>query len=147
MKIECYLTHHDTAVLGRLAEHMLRMRELRFNAVEQVLELLSGATLLPAGVSKEDCVSLNATVTYGKPDGSETHTVLILSPEDTARAKTQDAGPMPVSVLAPVGLALIGRKVGSMVDVCLPYGNERVRILEIHTPNSQMPDSVEESVA
>lgn len=147
MKRECYLTHQDTAVLGRLAEHMLRLRELRFNAVEQLLELLSGATMLPAGAGMEDCVSLGATVTYGKSDGSQTHTVTILSPEDIARATAQHAGPTPVSVLAPVGLALIGRKVNSMVEVCLPYGNERVRILEIHAPNSQMPDSMQESVA
>jgi regulator of nucleoside diphosphate kinase len=132
MKFERYLTQHDAAILGRLAEQMLRVRDLKFNAAEQLVELISGAILLPANVSKKDCVSLFSEVTYCKVGSDETSTVVIVSPQDANQTLAQ------VSVLAPIGMALIGRKINSTAEVRLPFGQtEFIRILGIQAMTSR----------
>lgn len=126
MKFERYLTQHDAAILGRLAEQMLRVRDLKFNAGEQLAELISGAILLPAHVSKKDCVCLFSEVTCSRIGAGETFTVVIVGPADANQSLAQ------ISVLAPIGMALIGRKINSTVEVPLPFGQtEFVKILEV----------------
>jgi len=69
---------------------------------------------------------MDSTVRYGElPDG-ETRTIVVVHP---AKANAQ-AGHF--SVLSPVGRALLGRKVGSVVQVQLPTGNIlRAKILAV----------------
>lgn len=131
MKFERYLTQYDAAILGRLAEQMLRIRDLKFNAGEQLVELISSSILLPATMTKADCVSLFSEVTCSKLGSGETLTIVIVSPEDANQTLAQ------ISVLTPIGLALIGRKLNSTVEVQLPFGQtEIIKILSIRALSS-----------
>ncbi|TCS36529.1 regulator of nucleoside diphosphate kinase [Paucimonas lemoignei] len=126
MKFERYLTQYDAAILGRLAEQMLRVRELKFNAGEELVDLISSSILLPATVTKPDHVSLFSEVTCSKVGSGETFTVVIVSPEDANQTLAQ------ISILSPIGLALIGRKINSTVEVRLPFGQtETIKIIGI----------------
>jgi transcription elongation GreA/GreB family factor len=42
-------------------------------------------------------------------------------------------GDMPVSMASPLGKALIGGKVGQKVEIALPMGRRRVKIVELET--------------
>lgn len=126
MKYERYLTQHDAAILGRLAERLLRERNLKFNPGEQLVDVISNAILLPEHVRKNDCVTLYSRVDYCSLGSEEEHAITIVAPEDA------NQGLALVSVLAPIGMALIGRKVGSIVELHLPFGqSDFVRILEV----------------
>jgi transcription elongation GreA/GreB family factor len=40
---------------------------------------------------------------------------------------------MPVSMASPLGKALAGGKVGQKVEIALPMGKRKLKILELHT--------------
>lgn len=69
------------------------------------------ADRLPAGV-----VHMGSTVTYADRAGGKRQTVTVVYPAQA------DAGAGRVSVLSPIGRALIGRRIGSDTDVLLPTG-------------------------
>ncbi|WP_019143323.1 GreA/GreB family elongation factor [Noviherbaspirillum massiliense] len=126
MKIERYLTQNDAATLSRLAEELLRLRDVKVNAGEKLIELISGSMLLPENVRRKDCVSLYSEVTYCKIGPDDQHTVTIVCPQDANQTLAH------VSILAPIAMALIGRKLRSIVEVELPFGNVQfVKILDI----------------
>lgn len=126
MKIERYLTQADATVLSRLAEQLLRVREVKFNAGEDLIDLLSTAVLLPENSTRKDCVALHTEVTYHIDSSKEKKTLAIVCPQNANQELAR------VSVLAPLAMALIGREVGSVVDVQLPFGqSQTVSILEV----------------
>ena len=126
MKLERYLTQADATVLSRLAEQLLRVRDVKFNAGEDLIDLLSTAILLPENSERKDCVSLDAEVTYAPVGSDDKQVIVIVCPQDANQALAR------VSVLAPVALALLGRPVGSVVEVPLPFGQvQTVRVLDV----------------
>jgi transcription elongation factor GreB len=81
----------------------------------------------PAAQTKRDRVFFGATVTYARPDDSET-TVMIVGSEEA------DADHGRISWLAPIARALLGKGVGDMARVVLPTGAEELEIVAIHYP-------------
>ena len=73
-----------------------------------------------------DRVAMGSQVTYEQlPDGAR-RTVTLVFPVDA------DAGNGRVSVLSPIGLALLGRARGTSVEAALPDGRRlRIRILSL----------------
>jgi len=127
MNTERYLTREDAALLDKHAERLLRLRDVRFNHGEELVGILSGATVLPENVRREDCVSIHSEVTYSQLAKLDTHSIEIVYPQEANQVFGR------VSVLSPIGLALIGRKVSSVVEVNLPSG--RVQLLTILAVN------------
>jgi regulator of nucleoside diphosphate kinase len=125
MKIERYLTQHDAAVLSKLAEKLLNERQ-KSDAGERLIEIISTAILLPENVRKSNCVSLYSDVTYQRTDGGDNHSIRIVCPQDANQTLAR------VSVMSPIALAIIGRQVGSLVEVELPFSQVLfVKILDV----------------
>jgi regulator of nucleoside diphosphate kinase len=123
MRFERFLTQADAATLSRLAERLLRVRDVKFNAAERLIELIATSILLPEHAIRSDCVSLLSTVTY-RMVGTDAHrTVHIACPLDASDALAH------VSILTPLAIALVGRPVGSIVEVALPFS--RIQYVEI----------------
>lgn len=126
MNIERYLTKHDAAVLSRLAEQQLRVRDVRFNAAERLIDLISSSILLPENAERKDCVTLYSRADYRKVGSDERRSLVIVCPQDANEALAR------VSILAPLALALIGRRRHSIVEVALPFDKvEFVEIMEV----------------
>ncbi|OWW21437.1 GreA/GreB family elongation factor [Noviherbaspirillum denitrificans] len=123
MKIERYLSQEDAAILSRLAEHMLRMRDVRINFAEQLIELIGTAILLPENVRRDDCVALNSEVVYRDIEMGRVGTVVIVCPQEANDTLAR------VSILAPLAMALLGRPVGCIAEVRLPF--DKLRHVEI----------------
>lgn len=123
MKFERFLTQEDASTLGRLAEQLLRVREVKLNFAEKLIELIACSILLPVNAPRPDCVSLHSTVTYRHVGTDERHTVRITCPRSANDMLAE------VSILTPLAMALVGRRVGSIVEVPLPYN--RVQYVEI----------------
>lgn len=126
MKTQRILKQNDAAILSRLAEQLLRLGEVEFNIGEELLDMISTSKILAINTERKDCAALYSTVTYSPADSDDRRSVTIVCPHE---ANPQLAY---VSVLSPIGLALIGRKPLQIIDLALP-GNrmEKIKILEL----------------
>jgi regulator of nucleoside diphosphate kinase len=114
---ELVLSHRDGEALARLAagqEHAALaelMLDARFVADEA----------LPAG-----CAGLGSRVTYAEErGGGAARSITLVCPEDA------DVTAGRISVLSPIGLALVGRRRGAVTQALLPNGRRlTLRVLE-----------------
>ena len=126
MKIERYLSQHDASTLSRLAENLLRLRDVKFNHAERIIELITTAILLPENSQRNDYVSLYSTVVYRAIGTSQLKSIVIVCPQDASDVLAK------ISLLAPLAMALLGRVVGSVVAVTLPFNQvQYIEIVEV----------------
>lgn len=103
------------------------------SALTETLEQeLERATILPDRKLPKDVVSMFSTVEYRNVETNAVNSVTLVYPAEA------DVNAAKVSVLAPIGAALIGLKVGRHIDWALP--NARTVRLEVigvsHAPLS-----------
>jgi regulator of nucleoside diphosphate kinase len=85
------------------------------------------ADIVPAAHVKPDVVTINSTVSFRDELSGSVHQVTVVYPQDVAVANRR------ISVLSPVGRALLGQRVGWIARVALPDGSTReLRVLELH---------------
>jgi regulator of nucleoside diphosphate kinase len=73
-----------------------------------------------------DRVAMNSRITYREEPGGATRRVVIVHPREA------DASAGRISVLSPVGRALLGRKVGTVAPISIPGGRAlSVRLLRV----------------
>lgn len=108
------LSYQDALLLSKLSEHLLRIADSETYAAEQLLEILSTATILPDGEIREDRVGIGSLVIYTEANLTQQETATIVPPEDGNPSLGR------ISILTPMALALIGRKIGTTVEVPLP---------------------------
>ncbi|KFN47811.1 hypothetical protein N787_07670 [Arenimonas metalli CF5-1] len=112
--------------LARL-EQMLESPALRgLPAAQSLGAELERARVLPAEQVPGDVVTMNATVTCVDEVSGETHQFTLVFPQDA------DVATGRVSVLAPVGSALLGLSVGQAIDWQAPGGRAlRLRVTSV----------------
>jgi regulator of nucleoside diphosphate kinase len=80
-------------------------------------------------------VCLRATVTYEELPARARRQVTLVPPQEA------DAGAGRISVLSPVGRALLGHSPGRVVDVALPSGRpQSLRVLDVSPPRASRRD-------
>ncbi|QJR14807.1 GreA/GreB family elongation factor [Usitatibacter palustris] len=89
--------------------------------VEQEAEIVPGAGIDP------DVVTVNSTVSFRDEVTRSVHRVTVVYPHEMSVGKRR------ISVVSPVGRALLGSRAGGLAAVELPDGTHRmIRLLEIH---------------
>jgi regulator of nucleoside diphosphate kinase len=120
------ITNEDRRRLGTMLQaahsHGVERREY-LHALETELERAHAAD--PAEVP-DDVVTMNSTVELRDLDTGEVETCTIVYPERADDALDR------ISVLAPIGTAILGCRIGDVVRVRVPSGRRRIRIEEIH---------------
>ena len=125
--------HHDLLVSASDAEALAtlvgdRRRTDRFEAAaaDALAEVLMDARMVAHDRLPTDRVSMNCHVAYREEPGGARRSIAIVHP---AEANPADGR---ISVLSPVGRALLGRKAGSVAAISVPGGRAlRVRVLEV----------------
>ena len=112
-----------TADLARL-QPLLDAHDSR--AVDQLDRELDRARLVEPGNIPADVVTMNSEVVYEDCSTFATRKIRIVYPTDA------DAHKGRVSVLAPIGSALLGLRVGQSITWRLPSGMKRIRVIELH---------------
>lgn len=113
----------DLARLERLLE-MPAYRELE--SAQRLGDELVRAHILPSAQMPPDVVTMNSTVTCVEEISGHEHRITLVYPQDA------DAAAGRVSVLAPIGTALLGLSVGQSIDWTGPQGRPlRVRVASI----------------
>ena len=118
----------------RLQDLIRKSREARsegyqyLQALEQ--ELSHAETVEPENIPP-DVVTMNSTVQVKVNGGRRSQTWTIVYPEDA------DVDEDRISVLAPLGTALLGYRVGDTVEWDVPAGRRRYRIVKVmHQPEA-----------
>jgi regulator of nucleoside diphosphate kinase len=115
---------HELIVSVRDVEVLARITRER-GRVPALDDLLLEARRMAPEVLPADRVAIDSNVTYEEEPGGERRRVILVHPEEA------DAAFGRISVLSPVGLALLGRVPGARVSAELPGGRElTIRILE-----------------
>jgi regulator of nucleoside diphosphate kinase len=104
--------------------HRLIMRS-EMPGVERLDDELARARVVAPREVASDVVTMNSDVTYEDTIAGARRNVRVVYPEDSDAARGW------VSVLSPLGSALLGLRVGQEFDWLLPHGNMRVRILSV----------------
>jgi regulator of nucleoside diphosphate kinase len=110
------VTDHDLERLQRLVEQ---------SGAEQLDLELNRATIVEQRRVAPDVVTMNSEVVYEDVTSGARRTVRVVYPKDANASRGW------VSVLAPIGSALLGLKVGQQIDWQLPTGLRHVRVVEI----------------
>ena len=112
--VDVVLSTHDAATLSAvLATYSPREAPVP-GVIEELTEVLQGAQVVADHAMASDVVSLNAEVTYIEAPSGQQRTVQLVHPASA------EASAARISVFAPVGRALLGRRAGARVPVALP---------------------------
>lgn len=122
---ELILSARDAEVLALMLGERRRQHALEAGAADALADLLVEARLVPHERLPADRIAMDSNVEYYEEPDGERRSVILVHPIEA------DAAVGRISVLSPVGLALLGRTPGSLVDVALPGGRVlTIRILE-----------------
>ena len=118
---ELFISAHDAEALAAMLGEHRRAHPLEPDPADELADLLMEARLVPAEMLPADRVAMNRSVTYVEEPSGVQRTVTLALPADANPTEGR------ISVLSPIGRALIGRKRGETVDAVLPGR----RLLEI----------------
>jgi regulator of nucleoside diphosphate kinase len=118
---ELFVSARDAEALAAMLGKHRRAHPFEPDPADELADLLMEAHLVPAERLPADRVALSSSVTYVEESSDVRRTVTLSLPADANPAEGR------ISVLSPIGRALIGRKRGETVDVVLPGR----RLLEI----------------
>jgi regulator of nucleoside diphosphate kinase len=120
------LTNHDLKQLRHLiADFTQRARgaQTDVDALEEILDL--GRIVQPQDIP-QDIVTMNSKVVFEDLESREQREAVIVYPRDA------DPQSGKISVLSPVGIALLGLAAGAETELPLPHGRTaRIRIREV----------------
>ena len=118
------LTQQDLNRLHALIEGVQAERNVE--AAEALESELSRAQVVEPGAVPPDVITMNSRVRFvDESNGSEREATLVY-PQDAAASEGR------ISILAPIGSALIGLRAGDSIDWPLPNGrSKRLRIVEV----------------
>ncbi len=122
---QIYVTRQDAR---RLRELVGVARAYRQEAERYLMNLdaeLARACVVPAEAIPPDVITMNSKVLLADPEtGSETvYTLVFPAESDPARYR--------VSVLAPIGTAMLGYRVGDLFEWEAPRGIRRMKVMEV----------------
>jgi regulator of nucleoside diphosphate kinase len=120
-----YITEFDKMRLEELMEVAAEFGDNARKDLESLEEELDNAEIVSSKDIPADVVTMNSKVVFRDLDTSETMTYVLVFPRDA----NIDAGA--ISVLAPVGTAILGYAKGDIIEWPVPAGFRRLRIEEI----------------
>lgn len=120
------LTKYDLGKLRQLIADLTqrtRGMEASVDALEEILDL--GRVVPPQDIP-QDIVTMNSKVVFEDLESQERREAVIAYPQDA------DPQSGKISVLSPVGIALLGLAAGAETELPLPHGRvARIRIREV----------------
>ena len=123
---QIYITRNDLARLEELLRTARSFSEERdSDYLGQLEALLEGSYTVSAREVPADVVTMNSRVRLTSADGGSSTVYTVVFPADA------DAARQRVSVLAPLGAALLGCRVGQDAVWETPEGTRRLRVAEM----------------
>ncbi|MCB1688430.1 MAG: nucleoside diphosphate kinase regulator [Halioglobus sp.] len=95
------------------------LRNLKYEENRLLFDELDSSTVVADHLLPSDVVTMNTMVTFADLDTQAESTVLLTYPHEVGKSANA------VSILAPVGAALLGLRVGETIEWPLPNGKLR----------------------
>ncbi len=119
------ITEADYGRLQRLIESSRQFRQRDAEHLDALEQELERATIAKATDVPHEVVTMNSRVRVRDLDSGREFIYQIVFPRDADVAKNR------ISVLAPIGTALLGYGAGTTVEWQVPSGMRRFRILDV----------------
>jgi regulator of nucleoside diphosphate kinase len=120
------LTAHDYNRLRLLLADLMRQSRGMQAGVETLEEILDLARVIDPDKVPHNVVTMNSRVLFEDVRTGETGTVTVVYPADADPTRST------ISILSPVGSALLGEAEGNEVELPLPHGrSRRIRISKV----------------
>lgn len=120
------MTWPDHAKLTELVErHRYKKEEYDSDAVKRLAAELAKATLVASEDIPSDVITMNSTVRVRDLDTDEVMTFALAWPDTASSANGH------INVLAPLGMALLGSRVGENVEWPVPDGVRRLSVEKV----------------
>lgn len=119
-------TNEDIIITTTDLERLRPLLDLHDSPAAELLDAeLHRACIVEPDRVPADVVTMNSEVVYEDIETSATRTVRVVFPKDA------DADRGCISVLAPIGSALLGLRVGQSITWRVPHGTKRLRVVEV----------------
>jgi regulator of nucleoside diphosphate kinase len=113
---ELLVSARDAEALAPLVGDRRRTGRFEADAADALAEVLLSARMVPYDRLPADRVAINSRVTYREVPHGEPRSVILVHPRDANATEGR------ISVLSPVGRALLGRKPGAISSTGVPGG-------------------------
>lgn len=124
MRDRILITRDDHDKLSRLVSNRLAVNSTDHEYLESLESELDRAEIVDSEDLPADVVAMNTEVTVQDLDTGDTKVYRLVYPSQTT---TQNA----ISVLAPIGTAMLGYRVGDAIKWRVPRGIRRLKILQV----------------
>ncbi len=118
-------TQDDLWHLAQLIECALRFQPRSHQHLAELKEELNTARVVAQEEMPSDIVTLNSRVRMRDLDSGQEGVYKVVFPRDAHVVDDR------ISVLAPVGTALLGRRAGEIVDLNTPIGMKHLQVEEV----------------
>lgn len=122
MSFNTFITDLDRRRLGTLIDRSIQLDSFQRRYLSDLEHELERARTIDAADVPPDVVTMNSTVELSDLDTGETTNYTLVYPEEADVLNNR------ISVLAPVGTAILGYRVGDVVRCPAPEGSVRIRI-------------------
>lgn len=122
---QIYITSFDKKRLDELIKVASRLGEHSKNHLDEIIAELSRAKIVEPEKIPADVVTMNSKIVLHDLDTADEDTYTVVFPAEA----NVDTGA--ISVLAPIGTAVLGYRVGQTVEWVVPSGKRRIRIERI----------------
>jgi regulator of nucleoside diphosphate kinase len=120
---DIYITQHDLARLKEVLEVGIKERDREY--LESLRNELERAHIVEPAAVPADVVTMNSRVRLKDMETAEEKNYSLVFPSDADMAQNK------LSILAPIGTAILGYRTGDTVDWQVPAGKRTVRIQEV----------------
>jgi regulator of nucleoside diphosphate kinase len=119
-----YITEADAGKLRHLIRSMRAASAANREHLEMLEEELDRAELVASDSIPRDVITMNSEVRLEDLDSGSTQRYTLVFPH---QFRAEDS----ISVLAPIGTAMLGYRVGDVIEWPVPKGLRRLRVLEV----------------
>lgn len=126
---ELLVSARDAEALAPIVGDRRRADRFEADAADALAEVLMDARMVPYDRLPADRVAINSRVTYREEPRGEPRTVVLVHPSDANATEGR------ISVLSPIGRALLGRMPGALSSTRVPGGRAvTIRVLAAERP-------------
>ena len=137
---ELLVSSSDAEVLASVMGDRRRTDRFEAEAADALADVLMEARMVPHEHLPVNRVAMNSRVTYREEPRGERRTVTPVHPNEANAAEGR------ISVLSPVGRALLGRKPGAVIATGMPGGRAvTIRVLGVERSLEALAHSMEEA--
>jgi len=119
-----YITDADCETLRRLIAGRRRANSVDHQYLDMLEQELDRAEVVEPEAIPRDAVTMNSQVRLKDLDSGEIRVYRLIFP---TQSRTENS----VSVLAPIGTAMLGYRVGSVIEWQVPKGMRRLKVLDV----------------